>query len=170
MLTMKTLGTALCGAAVLLVTACGGGHGYSPEELNEMIADAVRTSARDGVGGLGVPDTSFDPTTYMCAPAVDAPDAGSWRTEAPRSPADRGEAVELGVLVPADAGASSLTASVIGPGGESSTAGAEAVPGEWSRLRYPDDFGARAESGVHTVVWSDTESGTPLTCDGFEVD
>jgi len=169
-LTTKPLGAALCGAAVLLVTACGGGHGYSPEELNDMIVDTVRASAREGAGGLGVPDTLFDPTTYMCTPAVDDRSTDAWRTTAPRSPVDVGDSVELGVLVPEDAEASAVTASVIGPGGGAAAAGTDAEPGEWSRVRYPDDFDESAESGVHTVVWSDAESGTPLTCDGFEVD
>ncbi|MFD3688949.1 hypothetical protein ACFWTE_29500 [Nocardiopsis sp. NPDC058631] len=170
MLTTKPLGAALCGAAVLLVTACGGGHGYSPEELNEMIVDTVRASARDSADGPGGPETLFDPTTYMCTPAVDARTTDAWRTTAPRSPVDLGDSVELGVLAPESAEASSVTASVIGPGRGSAAAVADTEPGEWSSVRYPDDFEASAESGVHTVIWSDTESGTPLTCDGFEVD
>lgn len=173
--TTKPLRAALCGVAVLLLTACGAdGHGYSPDELNEMIADTVRASTRDGADGLGVPDTVFDPVTYMCSPAVDARAADDpWRTEAPRSPAAPDDPVELGVLVPDGTATAALTASVIGPEGEAAATDADAAPGEWTRLDYPDDFDdadASAESGVYTVVWSDAATATPLTCDGFELE
>jgi hypothetical protein len=159
----------LCAAAVLLATACGGGHGHGPEQLREMIADTVRSSVRGEGPGLGVPDTAFDPARYLCAPAVDSRTARLWRTEAPRTAADG--PVELGVLAPEDADTDSVTVSVIGPRGGTAATEAAVSPGEWTRVRYPHDFeGAEGvpSAGVHTVVWSDTGSGAPLTCDGFE--
>ncbi|ADH69189.1 hypothetical protein [Nocardiopsis dassonvillei] len=101
--------------------------------------------------------------------AVDGRTARLWRTEAPRTAADG--PVELGVLAPEDADTDSVTVSVIGPRGGTAATEAAVSPGEWTRVRYPDDFegaGGDPSTGVHTVVWSDTGSGTPLTCDGFE--
>ncbi|MCK9870654.1 hypothetical protein MRI28_13575 [Nocardiopsis dassonvillei] len=169
MLNTTPLRAVLCAAAVLLATACGGGHGHGPEQLGEMIADTVRSSVRGEGPGLGVPDTAFDPARYLCVPAVDGRTARLWRTEAPRTAADG--PVELGVLAPEDADTRSVTVSVIGPRGGTAATEAAVSPGEWTRVRYPDDFegaGGDPSAGVHTVVWSDTGSGTPLTCDGFE--
>ncbi|WP_159940516.1 MULTISPECIES: hypothetical protein [unclassified Nocardiopsis] len=169
MLTTKT--ASVCVTAVLLLTACGGGHEHSPERLAEMIAEGVRTSVQGGAPGLGLPDTAFDPSRYTCVPPVEAPGTDPWRTEAPRSEADG--SVELGVLVPEGTDTTSVTASVTGPGGEGATATATAVPGEWTRIGYPDDFAEAPDSpaaGTHTVIWSDGDSGAPLTCDDFESD
>ncbi|WP_444961124.1 hypothetical protein [Nocardiopsis sp. M1B1] len=169
MLTTTPLRAVLCAAAVLLATACGGGHGHSPEQLREMIADTVRSSVRGEGPGLGVPDTAFDPARYLCVPAVDDRTARLWRTEAPRTAADG--PVGLGVLAPEGADTDSVTVSVIGPRGGTAATEAPVSPGEWTRVRYPDDFegaGDHPSAGAHTVVWTDTGSGTPLTCDGFE--
>ncbi|WP_304451723.1 hypothetical protein [Nocardiopsis sp. YSL2] len=169
MLTPTPLRAVLCGALVLLVGGCATGHGHTPEELSEMIADTVR--ATTGSPALGVPDTAFDPARFLCDPAVDSPAAGSWRTEAPRGEADPDDAVELGLLPGSDAGtrpeAGTVAATVVGPDGGSATAEADLVADEWTRLAYPDDFGADSAPGVHTVVWTDAETGTPLACDGF---
>ncbi|MFE6450571.1 hypothetical protein [Nocardiopsis dassonvillei] len=169
MLNTTPLRAVLCAAAVLLATACGVGRGHGPEQLGEMIADTVRSSVRGEGPGLGVPDTAFDPARYLCVPAVDGRTARLWRTEAPRTAADG--PVELGVLAPEDADTRSVTVSVIGPRGGTAATEAAVSPGEWTRVRYPDDFegaGGDPSAGAHTVVWSDTGSGTPLTCDGFE--
>ncbi|NKY97467.1 hypothetical protein [Nocardiopsis alborubida] len=169
MLTTTPLRASLCAAAVLLATACGGGHGRGPEQLREMIADTVRSSVRGEGPGLGVPDTAFDPARYPCVPAVDSRAAHPWRTEVPRVTADG--PVELGVLAPEGAGTASVTVSVTGPRGGTATTRAAVASGEWTRVRYPDDFdGAQGSpsAGAHTVVWSDTGSGAPLTCDEFE--
>lgn len=162
----------LCGALVLLAGGCAAGHGHTPEELSEMIADTVR--ATTGSPALGVPDTAFDPARFLCEPAVDAPGAGSWRTEAPREEAAPDAPVELGLLPAEDAGAApetdTVAATVIGPDGGSATAEADPVADEWTRLVYPDDFGAGSGPGVHTVVWTDAGTGTPLACDGFTIE
>lgn len=161
----------LCGALVLLAGGCASGHGHTPEELSEMIADTVR--ATTGAPGLGVPDTAFDPARFLCDPAVDSPGSGSWRTEAPREEAAPDEPVGLGLLPAEDTGTDSGTdtvaATVVGPDGGATTAEADLVPDDWTRLAYPDDFRAESATGVHTVVWTDADSGTPLACDGFTV-
>ncbi|NYJ36436.1 hypothetical protein [Nocardiopsis aegyptia] len=162
----------LCGALVLLAGGCATGHGHTPEELSEMIADTVRTTS--GAPGLGVPDTAFDPARFLCEPAVDSPGSGSWRTEAPREPSAPDEAVELGLL-PADGagtdhGTAAVAATVVGPDGGAATAEADLTAEEWTRLVYPDDFGTDPAPGVHTVVWTDADTGTPLACDGFALE
>ncbi|PDP86819.1 hypothetical protein CQJ94_14460 [Glycomyces fuscus] len=170
MLTTKPLRAALCAAAALLATACGGGQGHGPEQLREMIADTVSSSVRGEGPGLGVPGTAFDPSRYPCVPSVDRRTADPWRTEVPRSKT-RGP-VELGVLAPEGGDTVSVTVSVVGPDGGTAVTEAAVASGDWTRVRYPDDFdGAEAaapSAGAHTVVWSDGGSGAPLTCDGFE--
>ena len=163
----------LCGAAVLLATGCGEGHGHSPQQLSEMIAETVRDSADTGMPGLGVPDTAFDPTRFSCAPAVDPEIPGSWRSEAPRTAVEveEGETVELGLSDSEGDHSGSVVVTVIDADGETAAVEAELVDGKWTHLDYPDDFGSdELAPGVHTVVWSDAESGAPITCDGFEAE
>ncbi|GAA1461282.1 hypothetical protein NE857_28455 [Nocardiopsis exhalans] len=160
---------ALCGA-VLLATACGQSHGHTPQQLSEMIAETVRDSAGAGSLGLGIPDTAFDPARFACAPAVDPELPGGWRSQAPRAAVEDGEPVELG-LSDTQGHSGTVTAAVTGPDGETALAEAALGEGEWIHLDYPDAFdGAELVPGVYTVVWSDTESGAPITCDGFEVE
>nr|WP_051049556.1 hypothetical protein [Nocardiopsis ganjiahuensis] len=168
---------ALCGVVLLLATACGESHGHTPQQLSEMIAETVRASAETGPLGLGVPDTAFDPARYACAPAVDPGLPGAWRSRAPRKEVGDGEPVALG-LSDTEGHSGPVVASVTDPAGETATAEAGLAEGEWANLEYPDAFdggtgagadGGTLEPGVYTVVWSDAESGAPITCDGFEV-
>nr|WP_191268398.1 hypothetical protein [Nocardiopsis terrae] len=162
---------ALCGAVLLLATACGEGHGHSPRQLSEMIAETVRESADSGLPGLGMPDTLFDPARYACTPAVDPELPGGWRSVAPRAAAGGGEPVELGLTDSEAEHSDPVLASVTGPDGETASAEADLTGDAWARLDYPEDFGAgETVPGVYTVVWSDSRSGAPLTCDGFEVE
>ncbi|MEV2274077.1 hypothetical protein AB0I72_00695 [Nocardiopsis sp. NPDC049922] len=174
MQTSTPLLAALCGSALLL-TGCGGGHGHTPEELDEMIADTVRASAEADPSAL--PDAVFDPDTFMCSPAVDSPTSDTWRTEAPRSGVTPGEPVRLGVLADEDTDVSGVTVTVRAADGTSSSADADLVRESWSHVDYPQDFTPAADGspdgpteGVHTVIWSDSASGTALTCDGFTVE
>ncbi|MCY9785608.1 hypothetical protein KIK06_17110 [Nocardiopsis sp. EMB25] len=190
MLTTTPLRAALRRAAALLTTtaaataavACGAGHGHTPEELDAMIADRVRDSASSEPSAL--PDTVFDPDTYMCSPAVDSPTTDTWRTETPRSAVSPGAPARLGVLAGEDTEVTRVTVAVLSPDGSSSSADVVLSPGAWSHVDYPEDFTATATTdepdpaigseegrtdGVHTVIWSDGDSGTPLTCDGFSV-
>ncbi|WP_116244009.1 hypothetical protein [Nocardiopsis sp. FIRDI 009] len=183
MLTTTPLSAALRRAAALLApaaalvsaAACGGGHGYTPEELDAMIADQVRASASSEPTAL--PDTVFDPDTFMCSPAVDSPTPDTWRTKAPRTDVSPGAPVRLGLLAAESTGVTGVTVTVLAPDGSSSSADATLSPGSWSHVDYPEDFTAPAEGatvaaptdGVHTVIWSDSASGAPLTCDGFSV-
>ncbi|WP_460776675.1 hypothetical protein [Nocardiopsis nanhaiensis] len=168
----------LCGAALLLgtATACGEGHGHSPQQLSEMIAETVRDStdsADSALPGLGVPDTAFDPARYACAPAVDPAIPGSWRSEAPRAEVEAADedTVELGLSDSEGQHSGAVLVTVIDPDGGTTSHEAELADGEWAHLDYPDDFGSDGLApGVHTVLWSDAESGAPITCDGFEVD
>lgn len=169
----------LCGAALLLTTACGEGHGHTPQQLSEMIAETVRDSAGTGSLGLGVPDSLFDPTRYTCAPAVDPELPGGWRSEAPRTAVEDGGPAELGLSDSEGEYSGPVVASVTGPAGETATAETDLAEGEWTHLSYPDAFDAAEHGaseagvlapGVYTVVWSDAGSGAPITCDGFEVE
>ncbi|WP_306366313.1 hypothetical protein [Nocardiopsis sp. CC223A] len=162
------------GAVVLLLlaaTACGGGHGYTPDELDAMIADSVRT---DGPGAESAPDADgavFDPDLLMCTPAVDTagvPGEGAWRTEAPRAAVGEGP-VDLGLLPPEGVGPTTVTVTVRTPGDDLHTLETDTVPGEWVHVRYPEEDGFDLPPGVYTALWSDAATGTPLTCDGFEV-
>ncbi|WP_262391520.1 hypothetical protein [Nocardiopsis sp. CNR-923] len=130
--TSKPLLAALCGSALLL-TGCGGGHGHTPEELDEMIADTVRASAEADPSAL--PDAVFDPDTFMCSPAVDSPASDVWRTEAPRSGTTPGEPVRLGVLADGDTDVSDVTVTVLAAD-EASSAEADLVqaPGPTSNI------------------------------------
>lgn len=194
MLNPTPLRAVVCAVLVLLAGGCTTGHGHTPEELGEMIADTVR--ATSGAPGLGVPDTAFDPARFLCEPAVDSPGSGDWRTDAPRgadgtdeadgttspgeatSPDGTDGTVELGLLPAEDTGdvsraavaTGTVAATVIGPDGGSATAETDLAADEWTRLAYPDDFGADAAPGVHTVVWTDAGTGTPLACDGFTLE
>lgn len=164
--------TALLGAAALLLaaTACGGGHGYTPGELDAMIADAARVDG-PGSGATAPPDTVFDPGLLLCTPAVDAagvPGEGAWRTEAPRTAVGEGP-VELGLLPPEDVDPTAVTLTVRTPGGDLHTLETDTSPGEWTHVRYPEQGGSDLPGGVYTAIWSETATGTPLTCDGFEV-
>ncbi len=178
---------ALCGVVLLLTTACGESHGHTPEQLSEMIAETVRDSAGTGSLGLGVPDTAFDPARYSCAPAVDPQLPGDWRSQAPRTGAGDGDPVTVGLSEADGSHSGPVLATVTGPTGETATAGADLTEGDWALLEYPSAFdgatdggvggsaGGGAEEGtlapgVYTVVWSDAESGAPITCDGFEVE
>lgn len=162
------------GAAVLLLlaaTACGGGHGYTPDELDAMIADSVRTGGPEAGPASDAGDAVFDPDLLLCTPAVDTagvPGEDAWRTEAPRTAVGEGP-VELGLLPPRDVDATAVTVTVRTPGGDLHTLETDTVPGEWSHVRYPEGTGSDLAPGVYTAVWSDTATGTPLTCDGFEV-
>ncbi|WP_436886468.1 hypothetical protein [Nocardiopsis dassonvillei] len=160
------------GAAALLLsaTACGGGHGHTPDELDAMIADSARTGG-PGAGPTAPPDTVFDPALLMCAPAVDtagAPGGGAWRTEAPRAAAGRGP-VELGLLPPEGADPTAVTLTVRAPDDTVDVLETDTTPGEWTHVRYPGDEGSELAPGVYTALWSEATTGTPLTCDGFEV-
>jgi hypothetical protein len=161
---------ALCAAALLLSTACGEGHGHTPQQLSEMIAETVRGSAGTDALGLGVPDTAFDPARYACTPAVDPGLPGDWLSQAPRVAVGEGGPAGLG-LADAEGHSGPVLATVTDPSGETAAAETEIFEGEWVRLDYPGAFdGAALVPGVYTVVWSDAESGAPITCDGFEVD
>ncbi|MFE1170175.1 hypothetical protein [Nocardiopsis sp. NPDC058789] len=170
--THRLRAVALCGAALLLSTGCGQGHGHTPQQLSEMIADTVRDAAASGPLGLGVPDTLFDPARYACSPAVDPGLPGGWRSEAPREAVQDGDPVELGLSDAEGAHSGQVAATVTGPSGENSTAEAGTSDGGWARLDYPDAFDGAEEltTGVYTVVWSDAGTGAPITCDGFEVE
>lgn len=160
----------LCGAVLLLTTACGtDGHGHSPGQLSEMIAESVRDSADPRLPGLGVSDSLYDPSDFACSPAVDPQIPGDWRSQAPRVSLEPGEPAEIG-LSDADGGpARTVVATVTAPDGETSSAETDLGEGEWSSLVFPDDFDAGpTRSGAHTVLWTDG-SGDPVTCDGFEV-
>lgn len=168
--THRRRAVALCGAFLLLTTACGESHGHTPQQLSEMIAETVRDSAGSGPLGLGVPDTAFDPARYTCAPAVDPELPGGWLSQAPRAAVEDRDPVELGLSDSESEHSGPVVASVTGPAGETATAEADLAEGEWTRLDYPDAFdGGELVPGVYTVVWSDSESGAPITCDGFEV-
>lgn len=170
--THRRRAVALCAAALLLATGCGQGHGQTPQQLSEMIADTVRDSAASGPLGLGVPDTLFDPARYTCSPAVDPGLPGGWRSEAPRKAVADGDPVELGLSDSEGGHSGPVAATVTDPAGESSTAEADPSGGDWARLDYPDAFDGAADltTGVYTVVWSDAGTGAPITCDGFEVE
>ncbi len=88
----------LCGAVLLLTTACGtDGHGYGPRQLGEMIAESVRDSADTGLPGLGTSGSLYDPGDFACAPAVDPRVPGDWRGQAPRVALEPGEPAEIGL-------------------------------------------------------------------------
>ncbi|MEU0488262.1 hypothetical protein ABZ249_03470 [Nocardiopsis sp. NPDC006139] len=162
------------GAAVLLLltaTACGGGHGHTPDELDAMIADSVRDGGPGSGPAVDAGDTVFDPDLLLCTPAVDTagvPGGDAWRTEAPRTAVGEGP-VELGLLPPEDVEPTAVTVTVRTPGDDLHTLETDTAPGEWSHVRYPEKGGSDLAAGVYTVLWSDTATGTPLTCDGFEV-
>ncbi|SHI97911.1 hypothetical protein SAMN05421803_10354 [Nocardiopsis flavescens] len=163
---------ALLGAAALVLTvaACGDGHGYTPDELDGMVADSAGADG-PGSGATAPPETVFDPELLLCTPAVDTagvPGEGSWSTEAPRSAVGEGP-VELGLLPPEDVEPTGVTITVRTPADEIHVLETDTVPGEWAHVRYPEEDGAELAPGVYTAVWSDTATGTPLTCDGFEV-
>ncbi|SIO89454.1 hypothetical protein BQ8420_21670 [Nocardiopsis sp. JB363] len=160
----------LCGAVLLLATACADGHGHSPRQLSEMITETVRDSADTGMPGLGASGSLYDPNDFACAPAVDPLVPGSWRSQAPRSALEAGESAELGLSDDAGGPARAVIATVTTPDGEATSAETDLGEDEWSSLVFPDDFGADpTTSGVHTVLWTDG-AGDPITCDGFEVD
>lgn len=159
---------AVCAALplFLLATGCSEGHGHSPEQLDAMIADQARDS-NDAEEG-GPPDSRFDPETLMCEPAVDT--SGGWRTEAPRDAVEEGP-VELGAKAAEDTDVAGAEVTVVGPDDEPVTAAAPVEGTEWATVEFPDDFeGAQLASGVHTVLWTDEENGSPLACDGFEAE
>lgn len=174
--THRQRAVALCGAVLLLATACGEGHGHTPQQLSEMIAETVRDSAETGSLGLGVPDALFDPARYACAPAVDPELSGGWRSKAPRTAVEDGGPVELGLSDSGGEHSGPVAVTVTDPAGETTTAEADFAEGEWTHLSYPDAFDAAEHGGgelipgVYTVVWSDAGSGAPITCDGFEVE
>ncbi|MFL1438925.1 hypothetical protein, partial [Nocardiopsis protaetiae] len=125
-----------------------------------------------GAGAAPAADGSvFDPDLLLCTPAVDtagAPGGGAWRTEAPRAAVGEGP-VELGLLPPDGADPTAVTLTVRTPADDLHTLETDTVPGEWTHVRYPEEGGAELTPGVYTALWSDTTTGTPLTCDGFEV-
>ncbi|MEU3016188.1 MULTISPECIES: hypothetical protein [unclassified Nocardiopsis] len=170
--THRRRAVALCGAALLLATGCAQGHGHTPTQLTEMIADTVRDPALSGPVGLGVPDTLFDPSLYACSPAVDPAHPGGWRSDAPRRPVEEGDPVGLGLSDSEGAHSGSVAATVTDPEGEATSAEAELSGDAWARLDYPGDFdGADGPAvGVYTVLWSDSGTGAPITCDGFTVE
>lgn len=157
---------AVCAALplFLLATGCSEGHGHSPEQLDAMIAEEARESNNAEEDSL--PESRFDPEALMCEPAVDAP--GGWRTEVPRDTVEEGP-VELGAKASEDTDITGVEITVVGPDDEPVTAAAPVEGQEWAVVEFPDDFeGAELTSGVHTVLWTDEESGSPLACDGFE--
>ncbi|MEU3305616.1 hypothetical protein [Nocardiopsis sp. NPDC006832] len=161
----------LCGAVLLLATACGtDGHGHSPRQLSEMIAESVRDSADTGLPGLGTSGSLYDPDDFACAPAVDPRVAGDWRSQAPRVALEAGEPAEIGLSDAAGGPARSVVATVTTPDGETASAEIDLGRDEWASLVFPNDFDAGpTTSGAHTVLWTD-DAGDPITCDGFEVD
>ncbi|WP_307851137.1 hypothetical protein [Nocardiopsis sp. MG754419] len=163
--------TALCGAVLLLATACSDGHGHSPQQLSEMIAETVRDSADTGLPGLGGSDTLYDPNDFACAPAVDPEVPGSWRSHAPRVPVEEDASAEIGLTDADGDHAGTVVATVTDPDGATTTAESDLVEDAWSHLVYPDDFDLDSTTvGVHTVLWSDAATGALITCDGFEID
>ena len=157
---------AVCAALplFLLATGCSEGHGHSPEQLDAMIAEEARES-NDAEEG-GPPEARFDPESLMCEPAVDT--SGSWRTEAPRNAVEEGP-VELGAMASEETDVTGAEVTVVGPDEEPLTAATAVEGDEWAVVEFPDDFeGAELTSGVHTVLWTDEESGAQLACDGFE--
>ena len=162
----------LCGAALLLATtACAEGHGKSPMELSEMIAESVRDSADTRMPGLGVAEAHFEPDGFSCDPAVDPEVPGLWRSHAPRETVIDEASVELGLIDADHERSGTVFATVTDPEGGTATAEAELASDEWTGLVYPDDFDADPlRTGVYTVIWSDAAEGARITCDGFEVD
>jgi|SRR5690625_1386428 len=157
---------AVCAALplFLLATGCSEGHGHSPEQLDAMIAEEARES-NDAEEG-GPPESRFDPDSLLCEPAVDA--VGGWRTEAPRNAVEEGP-VELGAMASQETDVTGVEVTVVGPDEEPLTAAAPVEGNDWTTVEFPGDFeGAELTSGVHTVLWADEESGSPLACDGFE--
>lgn len=158
--------SAVCAALplVLLAAGCSEGHGHSPEQLDEMIAQDARESNEAEEGEL--PDSRFDPDALMCEPAVEGPEG--WSTEVPRKAVDVGEdTVELVAHPPEETEVTGIVVTVVGPEEGTVTAGTE---GE-GPVTFPDDFeDAELVPGVHTVLWADQEGGNPLACDGFEAE